>query len=56
MFFRQRSARLANGSKVKEGDLVEFTNSDGEKCRDTIKRDPRNKKKIVFLELQIQNF
>jgi hypothetical protein len=38
MFFKQRSAMLANGTKVKYGDLVEFTDSDGVKCRDTILR------------------
>ncbi len=39
MFFKQRKARLHCGVTVKEGDLIEFINSDGEICRDTVKRD-----------------
>lgn len=48
MFFKQRVARLANGTKVKEGDVVEFINSDGEKCRDIIRRDINNPKRLFF--------
>lgn len=48
MLFKQRSARLANGTKVKEGDVVEFTNSDGEVCRGVISRDASNPKRLYF--------
>ncbi len=33
-----RSAFLSNGDRVKEGDAVKFTNSDGEICMDIIRR------------------
>lgn len=36
--FGQRKAFLANGTEVREGDLVSFVNSDGLKCTDEIKR------------------
>lgn len=48
MFFKQRSAILANGQRVREGDIIEFTNSDGEKCRDIIRRDINNQKRLFF--------
>lgn len=48
MFFKQRTARLASGEKVREGDTVEFTNSDGEVCRDIIRRDINNPKRLYF--------
>ena len=48
MFFKQRSARLSDGTKVKEGDVVEFTNSDGEVCRDIVRRDINNPKRLYF--------
>ena len=48
MLFKQRKAKLANGDAVKEGDTVEFTNSDGESCRSTIKRDINNPKRLYF--------
>lgn len=48
MLFKQRSAKLANGTKVREGDIVEFTNSDGEVCRDVIRRDINNTKRLYF--------
>ena len=34
----KRYGRLANGQKVKEGDLVAFINSDGERCEDVIRK------------------
>ena len=46
--FKQTTAKLANGQIVKEGDTVEFTNSDGEKCRDKIRRDVNNPRRLVF--------
>lgn len=48
MLFKQRKARLANGDAVKEGDTVEFINSDGETCRGTIQRDINNPKRLFF--------
>ena len=48
MFFKQRKATLANGDIVREGDTVEFTNSDGEMCRDKIRRDINNPKRLYF--------
>jgi hypothetical protein len=48
MLFKQRKARLANGQTVREGDLVEFTNSDGEICRGRIERDVNNPKRLFF--------
>jgi len=48
MLFKQRKARLANGQTVREGDLVEFTNSDGEICRGRIERDANNPKRLFF--------
>ena len=48
MWFKQRKAKLANGQVVKEGDVVEFTNSDGEKCRGKIMRDINNPKRLFF--------
>ena len=48
MFLKQHKARLANGQTVREGDLVEFTNSDGEKCRSPIERDVNNPKRLFF--------
>ena len=37
-FIKQKKAKLANGQVVRFGDNVQFTNSDGEVCRDIIKR------------------
>ena len=48
MLFKQRKARLASGQIVREGDLVEFTNSDGEICRGRIERDINNPKRLFF--------
>lgn len=48
MLFKQRKARLTNGQTVREGDLVEFTNSDGEICRGRIERDINNPKRLFF--------
>jgi hypothetical protein len=48
MLFKQRKARLSNGQIVREGDLVEFTNSDGEICRGRIERDVNNPKRLFF--------
>lgn len=48
MFFKQIKAKLANGDTVSEGDTVEFTNSDGELCRDIIRRDINNHKRLYF--------
>jgi hypothetical protein len=48
MLFKPRKARLANGQTVREGDLVEFTNSDGEICRGRIERDVNNPKRLFF--------
>ena len=48
MFFKQRKATLANGDTVREGDTVEFINSDGEMCRDKIRRDINNPKRLYF--------
>lgn len=48
MFFKQRKATLANGDTVREGDTVEFINSDGEACRDKIRRDINNPKRLFF--------
>lgn len=42
--FKQRRAALFDGTIVMEGDVVEFTNSDGDVCRDTIKRNINNNK------------
>lgn len=36
--FKQRRARLYNGTEVKEGDKIAFINSDGERCEGLIKR------------------
>jgi len=48
IFFRQRTAMLFNGQKVREGDIVEFTNSDGRRCRGHIQRDISNPKRLFF--------
>ena len=45
---KRRTATLANGQIVKEGDTVEFINSDGEVCRDKIKRDVNNPRRLFF--------
>lgn len=46
--FKQRSARLYNGQKVKVGDRVSFVNSDGEKQIDTVQYSVNNPKKLFF--------
>jgi hypothetical protein len=48
MFFKQRTARLYNGQRVKEGDRVKFVNSDGVTCIGTIQRDVNNLKRLFF--------
>ena len=46
--FKKRKAKLFNGQTVREGDMVEFTNSDGEICRDIVQRDINNPKRLFF--------
>ena len=48
MFFKQRSAKLYNGQKVKPGDKVRFINSDGEECVDIIRYDINNPNRLFF--------
>jgi len=48
MIFKQRSAKLFNGQKVKQGDEVKFVNSDGRKCIGTIEYDVNNPKRLFF--------
>jgi len=45
---RQKKARLANGDIVREGDMVEFINSDREICRGRIERSKSNPKLLCF--------
>ena len=47
--FKQRFARLANGTKVKEGDTVTFKNSDGILCTSKIMR--RHDKTLYFFNI-----
>ena len=47
-FFKQRSAKLHNGQKVRVGDTVSFINSDGEKCTGKIEYDINNPKRLFF--------
>jgi len=51
MFFKQRSAKLFNGQKVKQGDKVKFVNSDGRECIGTIEYDINNLKRLFFLTI-----
>ena len=48
MLFKQRSARLYNGTKVKEGDRVMFVNYEGEECTDVIRRNINKPKQLYF--------
>ena len=48
MLFKQRSARLYNGDRVKLGDRVMFINSDGESCIGEVERDVNNPKRLFF--------
>jgi len=48
MFFKQRTAKLFNGQKVKQGDKVKFVNSDGKECSGTIEYDINNPKRLFF--------
>jgi hypothetical protein len=36
--FTKNTTKLYNGCKVSEGDVVEFINSDGQICRDVIRK------------------
>ena len=42
------TVHLFNGTEVREGDLVEFVNSDGEKCQDVIRRDVNSPTRRLF--------
>ncbi len=48
MFFKQRTARLFNGQKVRLGDRVMFENSDGVECIGTIKHDVNDSRRLFF--------
>ena len=48
MIFKQRKAKLYNGTTVQEGDKVMFVNSDGEECVGRIERDCNNLKRLFF--------
>uniref|UniRef100_A0A6M3K9E9 Uncharacterized protein n=1 Tax=viral metagenome TaxID=1070528 RepID=A0A6M3K9E9_9ZZZZ len=48
IYFKQRSAKLYNGQRVRPGDKVKFTNSDGEECVGTIQYDVNNLKRLYF--------
>lgn len=48
MFFKQRSAKLYNGTKVRYGDKIKFINSDGESCIGHIRYDCNNPKRLFF--------
>jgi len=48
MFFKQRSAKLFNGEKVKSGDKVSFIDSDGIQRIGTVQYDVNNPKRLFF--------
>ena len=48
MFFKQRSAKLYNGDKVRAGDKVSFVNSDGKKNVGTIEYDINEPRRLFF--------
>ena len=48
MIFQQRSARLHNGQKVREGDTVSFIDSDGVTRTGAIQRDRNNPERLYF--------
>lgn len=48
MFFRQRSAKLFNGTKVYPDDRVKFINSDNKECIGVVQYDVNNPKRLFF--------
>ncbi len=46
--FKQRSARLYNGQKVRHGDTVKYIDSDGLECVGTIQYDANNPNRLIF--------
>jgi len=53
MLFKQKKAYLHDGTEVRLGDKIRFTNSDGEECIGEIEREinnPKNPKRLFFLE------
>ena len=48
MLFKQRTARLHSGQRIKEGDRVKFVNSDGVTCIGRVQRDMNNPKRLFF--------
>ena len=48
MLFKQRTARLCNGQRVKEGDRVKFVNSDKVTCIGIVQRDVNNPKRLFL--------
>jgi len=48
MLFKQRTARLCNGQRVKEGDRVKFVNSDKVTCIGRVQQDVNNPKRLFF--------
>ena len=52
----ERSASLHSGTIVREGDIVQFTNSDGDICRDEIRRRDNGTLYFFNSSFQIQDY